>query len=57
MRPTSDILIRAQEPGDIAALSETFDQPKVIWGTLATPLISLDERQKRFGQSSPGWWR
>ncbi|MDB5474754.1 MAG: GCN5-related N-acetyltransferase [Phenylobacterium sp.] len=53
MSPPSDIIIRAQEPGDIAALADTFDQPKVIWGTLATPLISTDQRQKRWGDSSP----
>jgi putative acetyltransferase len=53
MSPPSDIIIRAQEPGDIAALADTFDQPKVIWGTLATPLISTDQRQKRWGDSAP----
>jgi putative acetyltransferase len=53
MSPSSDILIRAQEPGDIAALSDTFDQPLVIWGTLAEPLVSVDLRQKRFAESSP----
>jgi putative acetyltransferase len=54
MSPPSEILIRAQEPADIPALSETFDQPRVIWGTLAEPLVSIDQRQKRFGESAPG---
>jgi putative acetyltransferase len=54
MDPPLDIVIRAQEPGDIPALSETFDQPRVIWGTLAEPLISIDARQKRWGETAPG---
>jgi len=52
MSPPSDIVIRAQEPGDIALLAETFDQPKVIWGTLAIPFVSTDQRQRRFGETS-----
>lgn len=48
----TDIIIRAQEPADIAALAETFEQPKVIWGTLAEPWISTDQRQKRFGEAT-----
>lgn len=51
MSPPSAITIRAQEPSDIALLAETFDQPKVIWGTLATPFISNDQRQKRWGET------
>ncbi|HEV2531372.1 GNAT family N-acetyltransferase [Phenylobacterium sp.] len=51
MSPPSDIIIRAQEPADIPGLSDTFDQPQVIWGTLATPLISTDQRQRRWGES------
>jgi putative acetyltransferase len=51
MSPPSEIIVRAQEPADIALLADTFDQPKVIWGTLATPLISTDQRQKRWGET------
>jgi len=53
MDPPSEITIRAQEPSDIPLLAVTFDQPQVIWGTLATPWISTDQRQKRWGESSP----
>lgn len=51
MSPPPDIQIRAQEPGDMPALSEVFSQPRVIWGTLATPLISTEQRHKRFADT------
>lgn len=46
MSPPSPILIRAQEPEDLIGLSEVFIQPRVVRGTLATPFISTDQRQK-----------
>ena len=41
------IRIRAQEPEDVAALTELWNQPRVIWGTLQTPFASLDARRRR----------
>ena len=46
MSAARDILIRAQEPADFAALAEVFSQPGVIWGTLVTPFIT-DEARRR----------
>jgi putative acetyltransferase len=43
----SDIQIRAWEPEDIPALTEVFNQPRVVWGTLQTPFTSVATRRKR----------
>jgi L-phenylalanine/L-methionine N-acetyltransferase len=51
MSPPPDIQIRAQEPGDAPALSEVFSQSRVIWGTLATPLISTEQLHKRYADT------
>ena len=42
-----DILIRAVEPEDAAALAEVFNQPRAIWGTLQVPFVSVEARRKR----------
>ena len=39
--------IRAWEPEDIPAMTEVFNQPRVVWGTLQTPYTSLASRRKR----------
>jgi putative acetyltransferase len=46
MKPP-DILIRALEPGDMADLTEAWNQPRAYAGTLQLPFTSLDARQKR----------
>jgi putative acetyltransferase len=43
----SPIQIRAWEPEDIPALTEVFNQPRVVWGTLQTPYTSVATRRKR----------
>lgn len=41
------ILIRALEPEDLADLTEAWNQPRAVWGTLQTPFTSVDARRKR----------
>jgi putative acetyltransferase len=53
----SDILIRAVEPEDMADLTEAWNQPRAIRGTLQLPFTSLDERRKRFAASQAGHTR
>jgi putative acetyltransferase len=48
-----DILIRAVEPEDAAALAEVFNQPRAIWGTLQVPFVSVEARRKR-REAQPG---
>jgi putative acetyltransferase len=43
-----DILIRAAEPEDMPDLTEVWNQPRAIWGTLQLPFTSLAARRKRF---------
>jgi putative acetyltransferase len=43
----AEILIRAQEPEDVADLTEAFNQPRAVWGTLQVPFVSLDARRRR----------
>jgi putative acetyltransferase len=43
----SDILIRGREPEDIPDLTEAWNQPRAIWGTLQAPFTSIDSRRKR----------
>jgi putative acetyltransferase len=35
------------EPADLPALTEVLNQPRAVWGTLQTPFVSVDARQKR----------
>lgn len=49
------ILVRAQEPQDMAEITEILNQPKVVWGTLQTPFTSLASRIKRFEGAPAGW--
>ena len=42
-----EILIRACEPEDMADLTEAWNQPRAVWGTLQTPFTSLEARRKR----------
>ncbi|HEY1414755.1 MAG TPA: GNAT family N-acetyltransferase [Caulobacteraceae bacterium] len=43
----SEILIRGQEPEDIPDLTDAWNQPGAIWGTLQAPFASVDARRKR----------
>jgi len=47
---SGEILIRAREPGDIAAITEIMNCPRVVAGTLQLPLRSIAEREERLGQ-------
>lgn len=44
----SQILIRASEPEDIPALTEVFNQPQAIWGTMQVPFTSIAERRRKY---------
>lgn len=43
-----DIVVRAAEPSDMAQVTDVMNQPQAVWGTLQTPLTSVEQRQKRF---------
>jgi putative acetyltransferase len=51
---STDILIRALEPEDMADVTEAMSQPLAIWGTLQVPFTSLAARQKRNQATPPG---
>lgn len=53
----TDILIRAVEPEDMADLTEAWNQPLAVWGTLQLPFASLEARRKRHEASPPGHTR
>ena len=46
--PPPAIVVRAAEPSDVPAMTEVMNQPRAVWGTLQTPLMSEAMRQKRF---------
>jgi L-phenylalanine/L-methionine N-acetyltransferase len=48
MSPPPDILVRAAEPADMAQVTEALNQPRAVWGTLQTPLMSVAAREHRF---------
>lgn len=48
MSQPPEIVVRAMEPGDVPQLTEVMNQPRAVWGTLQTPLTSVEMRQKRF---------
>ena len=50
----SAIVIRAQEPEDIAALTELLNQPRALWGTLQLPYASVASRRARSEATAPG---
>ncbi len=47
------ILIRGQEPEDIPDLTELWNQPQVIWGTLQLPFVSVEARRIRSAALGP----
>ncbi len=46
------ILVRAQEPEDLAALTEVMNQPRAVWGTLQLPFRSVAQR-RAFQEAHP----
>lgn len=48
------IRIRAFEPEDVADLTEIFNQPRAIWGTLQAPFTSQEARRQRFASLPAG---
>jgi L-phenylalanine/L-methionine N-acetyltransferase len=50
----TDILIRAMEASDLADLTEAWNQPLAVRGTLQLPFSSLESRQQRHAQPLPG---
>jgi putative acetyltransferase len=55
--PPWNIVIRAQEPEDIPDLTEVFNQPRAVWGTLQLPYVSVDARRARNAASPRGTTR
>jgi len=43
----SVIVVRAEEPEDIEALTELLNQPRAVWGTLQVPYTSVAARRSR----------
>jgi putative acetyltransferase len=53
MDPPPDIVVRAMESADVPAIAEVMNQPRAIWGTLQTPHIPVELRQKMFDAADP----
>ena len=45
---SSDIVVRAAEPSDVAAITEVMNQPRAYWGTLQWPYHSVALREAKF---------
>jgi putative acetyltransferase len=45
---SSDIVVRAAEPSDVAAITEVMNQPRAYWGTLQWPHHSVTLREQKF---------
>lgn len=41
------VVVRAMEPEDLPDLTEVWNQPRVVWGTLQLPMMSLEARRAR----------
>lgn len=52
-RKRGAVIVRAVEPADHDALAALHQRPRVVWGTLQTPLQSADAWKKRVGASDP----
>ncbi len=48
------ITVRAREPRDLEAITEIFNCPSVVAGTLQLPYRSLEERREWLSHSAPG---
>jgi L-phenylalanine/L-methionine N-acetyltransferase len=48
------IQVRGREPGDVEAITEIYNCPGVVAGTLQLPYRSVEARRERFGQQPPG---
>lgn len=51
--PSHDIAVRAMEPEDVPAVTEVMNQPRAVWGTLQTPMMSVEMRRGRFDAGEP----
>jgi putative acetyltransferase len=47
------IVVRAQEPGDVAEVTELLNQPQAVWGTLQMPFTAVASREKRYAGLDP----
>jgi putative acetyltransferase len=45
---SSDIVVRAAEPSDVAAITEAMNQPRAYWGTLQWPFHPVALREAKF---------
>jgi putative acetyltransferase len=54
---STEVLIRALEPEDMAGITEVMNQPLAIRRTLQLPFVSLAERQKRNAATAPNHLR
>lgn len=50
MSQTPDIVVRAAEPSDVAAITEVMNQPRAYWGTLQWPNHSVALSEKKFAE-------
>lgn len=48
------ILVRRATPDDAEALKHIFDYPRVLWGTLQVPFMSVEMRRKRLTDVAEG---
>lgn len=55
MSSPPEIAVRALEPGDMEDLTEAWNQPEAVAGTLQLPFTSLDARQKRNAVTPPNF--
>lgn len=49
-----NINVRRATPDDAEALKHIFDYPRVLWGTLQTPFMSVEMRRKRLTDVAEG---
>ena len=48
------ITVRRATPDDAEALKHIFDYPRVLWGTLQVPFMSVEHRRKRLTDVAEG---
>ena len=54
MTTLSPVDVRAVEPTDASDIHEIIIQPRVIWGTMASPYVPLAQRQKNLSETPSG---
>ncbi|MDE2489184.1 MAG: GNAT family N-acetyltransferase [Alphaproteobacteria bacterium] len=55
MSDKPEIVVRALEPGDMEDLTEAWNQPNAVAGTMQLPYTSVDTRQKRNAVTPPNF--